>query len=318
MKGDSATATVDRAVLAVAWLVAAGAALYLGLALYIDWRPVRSSLAALGGLALVAGLLFASLNYLLRYARWQDLLRTMGQQVPAAESLRIYLGGLALTATPGKLGETVRSALLLRWRVPVGASLAAFFIDRLTDLIGVLLLAALTGGGLLWWPVATAAIGVGVLLRYAFGTRHASTLADWLDRHHRLALLVTLLRSGMRHYIAAWRPWRLVAYVVLAIVAYGIQGAVFAAYVDRLWAEARWQDSVHIFATSTLAGAASMIPGGLGAMELACIAQLAAAGMPVADATAATISLRAVTLWFALLLGVICLIGIRRGFGEPG
>jgi uncharacterized membrane protein YbhN (UPF0104 family) len=54
-----------------------------------------------------------------------------------------------------------------------------------------------------------------------------------------------------------------------------------------------------------------MIPGGLGAMELACIAQLAAAGMPLPEATAATISLRAVTLWFAIVLGLLSLISLR-------
>lgn len=311
MRGDSANLSVDRAIAAVVWLVMAGAALYLALALYIDWAPLRDAIAALGAVALVIGLLLASVNYLLRFARWHDLLRSMKQNVPAADNLRVYLGGLALTATPGKLGETIRSALLLRWQVPVGASLAAFFMDRLTDLVGVLLLAAATGRGSIWWILAAAAFGVGVALRQAFGTPYADAVASWLDRRHRLASLVTLLRSGMRHYVAAWRLPRLIAYVILAVVAYGLQAAVFAAYVGRLWPAADWQASLHIFATATLAGAASMIPGGLGAMELACIAQLAAAGMPLPEATAATISLRVVTLWFALLIGMLCLLSIH-------
>lgn len=311
MPSGSDHASVGRAIRAAVWLVAAGAALYLALALYLDWAPVRDAIAALGILALAAGLLLAALNYLLRFARWHDLLQMMGQRVPAADNLRIYLGGLALTATPGKLGETIRSALLLRWRVPVGASLAAFFIDRLTDLVGVLLLAAASGERMFWWALAAAAVCVGVVLRLAFGTRYAEALAGWLDRHRRLASLVTLLRSGMGHYVAAWRMPRLIAYVALAVFAYGIQAAVFAAYVDRLWPGADWQVSLHIFATATLAGAASMIPGGLGAMELACIAQLAAAGMPLPEAMAATVSLRAVTLWFAIVLGLLSLASLR-------
>lgn len=312
MGDESPAAPIERAIRAVVWLVAAGAALYLALALYLDWAPVRASFAALGIPALAVGVLVASLNYPLRFARWHDLLRAMGQQVPAPENLRVYLGGLALTATPGKFGEAIRSALLLRWRVPVGASLAAFFIDRLTDLVGVLLLAAMTGTGVSWWVLSAAAFGGGFFLRRAFGTRQAADLVDWLGRHHKLAVLANLLRSGMQHYAAALLARRLAMYIALAIAAYGIQAAVFAAYVDRLWPGADWQASIHIFATSTLAGAASMIPGGLGAMELACIAQLAAAGMPLQDATAVTISLRAVTLWFALLLGVGCLFSLRR------
>jgi len=303
---------VDRAIRAVALLVAAGAALYLGLALYVGWRELAGAIANLGAVALIGGLLLAGLNYLLRFGRWRDILRRMGQQVPLADNLRVYVGGLALTATPGKLGETIRSALLLRWRVPVGASLAAFFVDRLTDLIGVLLLAAITGGGPLWWTLAGVAIAAGVALRFAFSAHWSEAVAQWLEQHHRLATLVALLRSGMAQYVAAWRGSRVAAYVAIALLAYGVQAAVFAAYVQRLWNSADWITSLHIFATATLAGAASMIPGGLGAMELALIAQLAAEGMPLTSATAATLAVRAVTLWFAILLGLVCLLWYRR------
>jgi uncharacterized membrane protein YbhN (UPF0104 family) len=309
---STAEAKPNPALRAIVALLAAAAALYLALALYVDWRALFAAIRTLGLAALGGGLLLASLNYLLRFARWHDILRRMGQRVPAGANVRIYVGGLALTATPGKLGETLRSALLLRWQVPVGASLAAFFIDRLTDLIGVLLLAALSGGGASWWMLAVAALAVGVGLRYAAGTRWAAAGADWLDRHHRLGALAALLRTGLAHYRAAWRLLRVVPYVLIAIAAYGLQALVFAAYVDALWPGLSWMASVRIFATSTLAGAASMIPGGLGAMELALIAQLTLAGMPLVYSTAAALAVRAVTLWFAILLGLACLLSLRR------
>ncbi len=317
MSAGSAADAIDKAISAVVWLVATGAAFYLAIALYIDWRPLLDALAAIGAFALAAGVMLASLNYLLRFIRWHDLLRQMGQRVPKGANLRVYLGGLALTATPGKLGETIRSALLLRWRVPVGASLAAFFIDRLTDLVGVLLLAALTSQSYVWWVLAAATFASGVILRRAFGTQAGERLAGWLDRHHRMQSLVTILRAGMAHFVVAWRMPRLVVYVMLAVVAYGLQAAVFAAYVSLLWTGADWKVSLHVFAVATLAGAASMIPGGLGAMELASIAQLASTGMPLSDATAATLALRAVTLWFAVLLGIACLLSDRRAACGP-
>ncbi len=308
---------VNAVLRAIVLLLAAAAALYLALALYVDWRELLGALGRLGYLALGGGLLLASGNYLLRFARWHDILRRMGQRVPAAMNLRVYLAGLALTATPGKLGETLRSALLLRWQVPVGASLAAFFIDRLTDLIGVLLLAGASRAGAPWWALAAAVFVVGFVLRHAFGTRWADAAAGWLERHHRLSALALLLRTGMAHYRAAWRLPRVVLYVLVAMLAYGLQALVFAAYVDALWDGLRWADSIRIFATSTLAGAASMIPGGLGAMELALIAQLTAAGMPLASATAAALAVRAVTLWFAVLLGIACLFSLRRLVDVP-
>lgn len=309
---NTTAATLDRAIRAVALLAACAAVLYLGTAFLVGWRDLFDAIATLGSLALIAGLLLAALNYLLRFGRWSDILRCMEQRLPPIDNLSIYIGGLALTATPGKLGETIRSALLLHWRVPVGASLAAFFIDRLTDLIGVLLLAAVTGGGPVWWTLVGIAIAAGIGLRAAFSARWSENAAQWLGRHHRLARLEALLRSGMVQYVAVWRASRVVAYVMVAVLAYGIQAAVFAAYVARLWSGADWIASLHIFATATLAGAASMIPGGLGAMELALITQLSVAGMPLASATAAALAVRAVTLWFAILLGVGCLFWYRR------
>lgn len=303
---------VDRAIRAVVMLVAAAAAIYLALAFYVGWRDLASAIASLGVAALLGGAALASLNYLLRFARWRDLLRRMGQRLPLSDDLRIYLSGLALTATPGKVGETIRSALLLRWRVPVGASLTAFFVDRLTDLIGVLLLAAATGNRSIWWALAAAAAAVGVALRVVFSARGSERIAQWLERRHRLAGLVRLLRSGMAQYVTVWRGARVLGYVVIAVLAYGIQAVVFAVYVERLWSGADWIASLHIFATATLAGAASMIPGGLGAMEIALIAQLAASGMPLIPATAAAVAVRAVTLWFAILLGLLCLLWYRR------
>lgn len=303
---------IDRAIRAVAAFVVVAAALYLALALWAGWRELIDSLAALGALALAAGVFIGSFNYLLRFGRWHHILWRMSQKVPALDNLCVYVSGLALTATPGKVGETIRSALLLRWRVPVGASLAAFFIDRLTDLAGVLLLAAVTGDGSWWWWLAGATIVFGQALRWMFTTRRAERLSSWFERRHRLATFASFLRGGMGYYMAVWRLPFAAVYVVVALLAYGIQGLVFAGYVDLLWSGARYAESVHIFATSTLVGAASFIPGGLGAMELALIAQLGAAGMPLADAMAAAVAVRAVTLWFGILAGLVCLAWYHR------
>jgi uncharacterized protein (TIRG00374 family) len=58
-----------------------------------------------------------------------------------------------------------------------------------------------------------------------------------------------------------------------------------------------------IFSSATLAGAASFIPGGIGAMEIALVVMLGTHGVATANALAAALCLRAVTFWFGLLLG---------------
>jgi uncharacterized membrane protein YbhN (UPF0104 family) len=314
--GAALAPALDRAIRAIVLLVIVGAASYLAWAAYLGWTDLTRAVARLGVIAILLGLVIAAINYLLRFMRWRDLLRRLGQGVPDRHSLPVYVAGLALTATPGKAGETIRSALLLHWGVPVSASLTAFVVDRLTDVIGVLLLAALTGESLVWWLLAGGAIVAGMLAHWLCRTAWAANLADRLGRrgHVRIG---QLMRAIARHYASAWRVDCIAIYVVIAMLAYGIQALVFAGFAARLWPEATWRDSVHVFLTSTFAGAATMLPGGLGAMEVALIAQMNLRGMPLADATVAALAVRAVTLWFAIFLGLTCLLWFRRHVAAP-
>ncbi len=56
-----------------------------------------------------------------------------------------------------------------------------------------------------------------------------------------------------------------------------------------------------------LAGAVSMLPGGLGGAEATLIALLCLWGLTLSTAVAATLLINVATLWLAVLLGVIAL-----------
>ncbi len=54
-----------------------------------------------------------------------------------------------------------------------------------------------------------------------------------------------------------------------------------------------------------------MIPGGLGSMEAALVALLNYFGVPLPSAVAATVLIRLATLWFAVAMGLGCLIWLQ-------
>ncbi len=300
----------DRLFRSVLLFVCLGGAAYLLVAVWAGWSDVAHALLGLGLAAAAIGLAATVANYLLRFARWSLILRAMGQPVPWRPNLMVYLGGLALTATPGKVGETIRSVLLLRFRVPVSASLAAFFVDRLSDLAGVLLLAALTAGGGIAWGYATVAL-LAVLAGFALpalGTHCFEPLARRFSRFDRLQRTARWIAAASHDIGRAWRPRLIFVMLAIAMVAYGMQAAVFAMYASSLWPAMDTQLAFHYFLASTLFGAASMLPGGIGAMEASLIALLTHDGMPLALAVSATFAARAVTLWFGILIGV-CSIG---------
>jgi len=303
----------ERLYLRIVLFVGLSGAAYLLVAIWAGWNEVVAALRSLGLAAAVIGVAASALNYLLRFSRWTAICAALAASIPWRVNLKVYVGGLALTASPGKIGETVRSALLLRYGVPVAASLAAFFVDRLADVVGVLLLAALTAPRVGQWAYLAFAL---LALVAGFGVaRIGFTLGDKIARRfpgiRALQRLCDWIRKASAHVGQAWRIRLIPLLVAIAMIAYGLQGAVFAAYVGSLWPAIDSITAFHFFLASTLAGAASMLPGGLGAMEASLIALLVHEGMPLALATSATIAIRLVTLWFGIFAG-ICALSLLR------
>ncbi len=148
-----------RIVRAIGWFVGVGGLCYLGVVFWSGWRETVGAFERVTPQAIFLGALIASTAYLWRFGRWEYSLRCLGYAVPRGRHLCIYLSGLALTATPGKAGETFRSALLLQQGVRVQHSLAAFLADRASDVLGMCVLGAiastLVGKSTSWaWGVA--------------------------------------------------------------------------------------------------------------------------------------------------------------------
>ncbi len=77
--------------------------------------------------------------------------------------------------------------------------------------------------------------------------------------------------------------------------------------------------AVFVLAFSTVVGAASALPGGLGAAEASIAGMLAfTAGLGAAEASSAALLIRLATLWFGVSLGLVVWAFSRRmlGFGE--
>ena len=296
---------------------ATGALLYGVALVWAGSARTFAAIAGIGSVSVVAGTALASSAYLLRFARWQFLLRALGHRLPPLWNLRVYLAGLVLTSTPAKLGETLRSVLLLQRGVPLPAGLAAFFADRLSDVIGVALLGAVCArlGG-------TALPALDMLAASAFGS---SVLAAWLLRRQRwqaalqrpvgpgrwLSRLAALASPALT-WAGVWSMRTLAWCVLCAFLAYGVQALVFTGYLAALGADLAWARCVAIFATATLLGAASMVPAGLGVMDAALVVQLVDAGVARDAAVAAAVLTRLSTLWFGLLLGSAMLMSFAR------
>lgn len=302
-----------RTIRTIIWFVATGALLYLAVVFWFGWQEIAGAFAALGLQVLVIGAVLSSSSYLWRFGRWEYVLRVLGHSIPKLAHLGIYLSGLALTATPGKSGETFRSALLIQHNVRVPHSLAAFLADRGSDVLGIILLGALAalmrGQYLSWvWILSFSSI-LFASIAFACLLLHPVASIGW----SRIGRPITWLPiKGGQAVLEAWaKVWslpRVSAFSVVAMLAYGTQAMVFAWFCHILGIGVSVSDCVLIFVQATLFGAASMLPGGLGAMEAALVFQLLGRGVSDGIAVSLVISIRLETLWIGMLLGVLSLL----------
>ncbi|HKA45654.1 MAG TPA: flippase-like domain-containing protein, partial [Burkholderiales bacterium] len=105
--------------------------------------------------------------------------------------------------------------------------------------------------------------------------------------------------------------------VLAAILAYSAQALALLYIVKALSGDVSAPAVFLSFFVSTLGGAASMLPAGLGSMEAALVALLSHFGMPLPSAVAATVLIRLATLWFVVAMGLICLTWVHLRHHTP-
>ena len=293
-------------------------AVFGGLLAYGDVRQVGRTLldspAAYTGLA--AGACLAAVNYALRYLRWSMYLRALGIRAPTSVSVPVFVAGLALSITPGKVGELLKCVWLnQRTGTPVAASAPAVVMERLTDVISVALLGltgvlllptaiALTIGGLL---LVGLAVGLLAASRYGEKALYLPVLRRWREP-------LAQSRDGLRRLMA---PRMLAPAVALGFLAWAAEGLALWVIIRGLGGEVAIGVALPISAAAALLGAVTALPGGLVGFEGSMVALLGQAGLPAAIAALATLLTRLATLWLAVIVGGLAWLWLSRTGQHP-
>ncbi|MCK6374239.1 MAG: flippase-like domain-containing protein [Zoogloea sp.] len=244
----------------------------------------------------------------LRFARWQWLLHRAGYRVPAGHSLLAYVAGFAFTATPGKVGELLRVRYLVTAGVPASRVVSAFVYERLFDLAAVLLIAlpaaaefhvfgvAATFVGLVFGAVGLMAANPRLGQRVVVAFRRAGML--------RIARVVRAVVAGLAN-IRLWAtPPDMLLSLIAGMGAWLVTSWSFVYLLGALGIQLEGFKALALFPVAMLAGAASMLPGGLGSTEATLVALLTLGGAALVPATLAAVGIRLATLWLATVMGM--------------
>jgi uncharacterized membrane protein YbhN (UPF0104 family) len=257
-----------------------------------------------------------ALNWALRFAKWHFYLGCLDVALPWRASLRVFLAGFTMAISPGKLGEVLK-AVLVRDLIGTPVSLIASVVmaERLTDVVGLVALGALgvtvlPRGPYLLGAIALGLVGLVVALRTpAVGRQARRLLPSRLVEPARLFVHSGRALLGARALAVA---------VALSVVSWFCECLALVLILDGLGVLLPIRATTFVYAFAQLAGAVSMLPGGLGVAEGSLTGLLVGLGVGLPEAAAATLLVRAVTLWLAVALGVVVLlVGFRREAETP-
>ncbi len=258
-------------------------------------------------------LLLTLFNYILRFFKWHFYLGQVGViDYPLWKSARLFLAGFPLAVTPGKVGEALKGVWLEKETgLPVSKGISVVLAERISDGLGVLILSTL---GVIayprYWPAFAIVLGGLLVIIVIIQIRPA---ALWLlDLASKLPLLKKI-SGGLREFYegsyALFKPKALLVAVSIGVVSWLGEGIGLYYVLRGLDVSGGWETlsiAVFVLAFSTVVGAVSALPGGLGAAEASIAGMLGLLlGLSRDTAAAATLLIRFATLWFAVVLGLM-------------
>jgi uncharacterized membrane protein YbhN (UPF0104 family) len=240
-------------------------------------------------------------GYSLRFLRWHLLVRRAVPNLGWRDSFRAQAIGFGLSVTPGRVAELWKLYLVER---ATGASAArsagAMVVERLTDLVGFAGLAVGAGlvasrglghSQLIGALAAALVLVIGVVAR-PFVTRHLAALGP--------SAVQNLIHGGD----AVARPVPIGLALLTLVLGRAGDGLVLWGVLAALGQPVSIPFAVFAFASAGLVGGVSLLPGGLGAVEVTMVGILAAGGVPVQLGLVAALLTRALILWIWVALGL--------------
>lgn len=289
-----------------------GFIVFLGLILLGDIRQVGSHLASFHWWYLpviLAGTLF---NYALRFIKWHYYLAQIGiKELSYFESARIFVAGFPLAVTPGKVGEALKGVWLNQATdTPIARGVTVVLAERISDGLAVLILSTL---GVIaypqYWPAFAFVLGSLLMFILLSQIRPlALGVLGFLERFNQLKRVLRPLYEFYEGTHLLFRPRATITAVSLGTFAWLGEGIAMYFVLLGLGITKGWNTfsmAVFILSFSTVIGAVSALPGGLGASEASIAGMLTILmNLDKGIAASATLIIRFATLWFGVALGL--------------
>jgi uncharacterized protein (TIRG00374 family) len=305
----------------VVWALVFGVVIYAGASMWADSDKVGDEFGKLNWSLYGGALLLTLGNYALRAGKWHYLIRLLGIDINARDNIRIFTAGLSMTISPGKAGEMLKPYLVSeRTGVPMTQTVPALVAERLTDIIAIVILMALSlpsiGSGAedhttsLLWICAAIVLGLSVLASERLSLWFIALISK-LPVIKRVSHKIEMLYRSTRICLSIIP---LLVTILVSLIAWALECIGFVLIFDAMGlAEVSIGQATFIYTAGTVVGGlVAILPGGVGAAEGSMIGLMLKLPIAISEAQALTAAMliRIATLWMGVLIGAVALLGL--------
>ena len=293
--------------------------LYLAFTIYADFTQVINAFGNFNLLLLPLLLFLSFLNYFTRFLKWDYYLSVVKVKMIKIDSLSTFMSGLIMSVTPAKLGEVLKSVLVKEITgEPISKTAPIILAERVTDFLSLLLIAIVGAfifdyGGNITIIVAVFFV---ILIIIISNKKIALPIINLSERIPLIKKYIHNIHSAYESSYQLLKLKPLILMTILSLISWGFEclGYYFILVNFDVDFGLLWASFSYSF--STIIGAISMLPGGLGLTEGSLTYLLMEKGITADISVATTFIVRAVTLWFAVLVGIVSLSFYQRRFGK--
>ena len=256
-------------------------------------------------------LLLIPLCWIVLFTRWNLLLKNSNVYVPVKDNLKIYLSGFALSITPGKVGELIKSQLLKnKFGIPREKTAPIVLVEQLYNIIGIIGVSILG----LWYfefgahIILIAASLLVIILILISSKRLFEKFLTLLSRIKFLSQYTSTFSNSYDVLRKSTRGW-VVVYASALSIAFWLIESVIAYFVLLSFGinHIEFLSVITTYTSSIILGVASFLPLGIGVVEGSLAGFFTLQGVDVSIALTLVIFIRIFTRWIAVSVGFVSL-----------
>ena len=301
------------------WLIILFAVVvYLLMGVYANFGDLLGALEKFNWIFLPVMIILVTTGYFIRFIKWNFFLRNVDVHLPLKENLFVFFSGLSMIITPGKAGEIWKGWLIKEINGEnLSKTIPVVIVDRITDVMGLIILSLL---GIFYYK---SGVNILIILIIIFGAFIAAIKSQKVSGR-----LISILEGRASKYSLDIKEmhqsfqksldWKyLIGNSMISVLAWFMDCLAIFFVIYGFGESIGIIISTFIFSFASLAGAVSLIPGGLGVAEATLSGLLVLFGLPSSIAVGAALIMRLGTLWYGAILGFLVYMMFRKRIIKP-